>query len=225
MAQARLAFRRTFRPALIMTDYARHDRNYADFVVISKEIATLENEMLELKSVIEEWRTVPESLEAGWGEDDLILNGMHVIVDLDRNTDRRKDTGAPNRRTQRNSLADLATLYRTQLTALWEGVEGSQRYLPVIPGRHLVAEAASFVELNSATYKVRQSVHLFLLNDALLFSVKKRRGPVDRGAGKNRLVAERCFNLSEIVVVDLKDGGGMLSPLLLLVFLLLLTLD
>ena len=29
--------------------------------------------------------------------------------------------------------------------------------------------------------------------------------------GKTRLVAERCFNLSEIVVVDLKDGGGELS--------------
>lgn len=49
--------------------------NYADFVVISKEIATLENEMLELKGVLEEWRTVPESLEGGWGDDDLLIGG------------------------------------------------------------------------------------------------------------------------------------------------------
>jgi hypothetical protein len=62
------------------------------------------------------------------------------------------------------------------------------------------------VELNSATYKPKQSVHLFLLNDAMLVSVKKRRGPGI--GGQVRLVAERCFNLSEIVVVDLKDGGG-----------------
>jgi hypothetical protein len=55
------------------------DRNYADFVVISKEIGTLENEMLELKSVIEEWRGVPESLEGGWAEDDLILNGTFIV--------------------------------------------------------------------------------------------------------------------------------------------------
>jgi hypothetical protein len=108
----------------------------------------------------------------------------------------------------------LATLYRTQLSALWEGVEGSQKYLPLIPGRHLVAEAASFVELNSATYKARQAVHLFLLNDALLVSVKKRGGPIEGGAAKSRLVAERCFNLSEIVVVDLKDGGGSFLILL-----------
>ncbi|GAA5821380.1 hypothetical protein JCM11251_004596 [Rhodosporidiobolus azoricus] len=165
--------------------------NYADFVVISKEIATLENEMLELKGVLEEWRTVPESLEGGWGDDDLLIGGA----------------GGPNRRTQRNSLADLATLYKSQLSALWEGVEGSQKFLPYVPGRHIITEAASFVELNSATYKPKQPVHLFLLNDAMLVSVKKRRGPGI--GGPVRLVAERCFNLSEIVVVDLKDGGDL----------------
>ncbi|GAA5855919.1 hypothetical protein JCM8547_000416 [Rhodosporidiobolus lusitaniae] len=165
--------------------------NYADFVVISKEIATLENEMLELKGVLEEWRTVPESLEGGWADDDLLIGGA----------------GGPNRRTQRNSLADLATLYKSQLSALWEGVEGSQKFLPYIPGRHIITEAASFVELNSATYKPKQPVHLFLLNDAMLVSVKKRRGPGI--GGQVRLVAERYFNLSEIVVVDLKDGGDL----------------
>ncbi|GAA5891419.1 hypothetical protein JCM6882_004688 [Rhodosporidiobolus microsporus] len=165
--------------------------NYSDFVVISKEIATLENEMLELKGVLEEWRTVPESLEGGWGDDDLLIGGA----------------GGPNRRTQRNSLADLATLYKSQLSALWEGVEGSQKFLPYVPGRHIITEAASFVELNSATYKPKQPVHLFLLNDAMLVSVKKRRGPGI--GGPVRLVAERCFNLSEIVVVDLKDGGDL----------------
>jgi len=40
----------------------------------------------------------------------------------------------------------------------------------------------------------------------MLVSVKKRRGPGI--GGPVRLVAERCFNLSDIVVVDLKDAGG-----------------
>lgn len=44
-------------------------------MIISKEIATLENEMLELKGVLEEWRAVPESLEGGWGDDDLLIGG------------------------------------------------------------------------------------------------------------------------------------------------------
>lgn len=53
--------------------------NYADFVLISKEIATLENEMLELKGVLEEWRSVPESLEGGWGDDDLLMGGKSSL--------------------------------------------------------------------------------------------------------------------------------------------------
>lgn len=97
-------------------------------------------------------------------------------------------------------------MYKSQLSALWDGVEGAQKFLPYVPGRHIITEAASFIELHAATYKPKQPVHLFLLNDAMLVAVKKRRGPGIGGAV--RLVAERCFNLSEIVVVDLKDGGG-----------------
>lgn len=48
-------------------------------MLISKEIATLENEMLELKGVLEEWRAVPESLEGGWGDDDLFAAGACPI--------------------------------------------------------------------------------------------------------------------------------------------------
>lgn len=48
-------------------------RNYAEFVIISKEIANLETEMLELKGTLEEWRAVPDSLEGGFGDDDLLL--------------------------------------------------------------------------------------------------------------------------------------------------------
>ena len=168
--------------------------------------------MLELKSVLEEWRTVPESLEGGWGVDDFLLAGASPLVPrlLRSPTHHAHDVAggasAPNRRTQRNSLADLATLYKSQLAALWEGVEGSQKLLPFVPGRHLIAESASFIELNSATYKPRHQVHLFLLNDAMLVSVKKKRG--NQMGGKVRLVAERCFNLSEIMVLDLKDSGG-----------------
>jgi hypothetical protein len=116
-------------------------------------------------------------------------------------------TGGSTRRNARNSIADLATLYKSQLSALWEGVEGAQKFLPYVPGRHIITEASTFIELHAATYKAKQPVHLFLLNDAMLVSVKKRRGP-GVGGGAVRLVAERCFNLSEIVVVDLKDGGG-----------------
>ena len=109
------------------------------------------------------------------------------------------------RRTARNSIADVNALYRVQLEALWSSVEGAQKFLPAVPGRHLQAESTTFVELHPATYRPRQPVHLFLLNDSLLVAVKKRTG---MGSSKVKLVAVQCFSLSEIAVIDLKDGGG-----------------
>ncbi len=120
------------------------------------------------------------------------------------------DGAVERRKTARNSLLDLQKLYRTQLQSLWTTISGSQKFLPLLPGRHLVCEAKNFVELNSATYKVKQNVELFLLNDLLLVAARKRkREDAGRKEEKDwRLVAERCWNLTEVVVVDVKDSGG-----------------
>lgn len=122
------------------------------------------------------------------------------------------------RRTQRNSVFDLQNLYRNQLTQLWSIVEGSQKYLPVVPGRHLVFELHNVVELNPATYKPKQNVSIFLLNDVLLIAGKRRnKGSSSPGVGsekdrdRGRMVAERCWNLIELGIVDVRDGGGKLQ--------------
>lgn len=105
-------------------------------------------------------------------------------------------------------------MYKAQLSNLWSTVEGSQKYIPLAPGRHLVFDTHNFVELNAATYKAKQSVSMFLLNDLLLIAgrrrVKTAAPSADRGAEKDRgrMVAERCWVLADLVVVDVKDSGG-----------------
>lgn len=37
-------------------------RSYAEFVMVSKEVSTLESEMLELKEALVEWRAMPTLL-------------------------------------------------------------------------------------------------------------------------------------------------------------------
>lgn len=115
----------------------------------------------------------------------------------------------------RNSVLDLQQVYKSQLTTLWSTVEGSQKYIPIAPGRHLVFETHTFVELNAATYKAKQSVSLFLLNDLLLIAGRRRTKTVatpDMGDNKardrGRMVAERCWVLADLVVIDVKDSGG-----------------
>ena len=116
---------------------------------------------------------------------------------------------ATSRRAMRNSIADLAAVYRNQLEALWENVEGSQTLLPPVPNRRIMTESAAFTELNSATYKPRGPVHLFLLNDSMLVAIRRRR----QMGSKVKLVADKCFTLNEIVVVDLKDGGELFNAI------------
>jgi hypothetical protein len=42
--------------------HLRHVISYAQFVIISKEIGTLENEMMELKESLSEWKSMPSVL-------------------------------------------------------------------------------------------------------------------------------------------------------------------
>lgn len=171
-------------------------RSYQDFITISKEIATLENDMLELKDLLGEWKTLPQALE--------LEEGGSSIGALTESALRGRSI-----RSNRNSMVDLQQIYKAQVMSLWEGIEGSQKFLPYIPGRHLIAEASSFTELNSATYKPKQGVALFLLDDLLLVAVRKKR----QMSARVRLVAERCFSLAEIVVIDLKDGGELTNAI------------
>lgn len=188
---------RAFKDSLASAKQAANDdlkrqvfHNYAEFITISKEIATLENDMLELKELLSEWKQLPQALE------------------LDDSTS-FADPYARGAKGNRNSTLDLQQIYRAQITSLWEGIEGSQKFLPFVPGRHLIAEASSFTELNAATYKPQQGVALFLLNDLLLIATRRKR----QMSSKMRLVAERCFNLAEMVVIDLKDGGDLTNAI------------
>ena len=66
-------------------------------------------------------------------------------------------------------------MWNIQLQTLWKNIEKSQKFLPAIPGRHVIMENGSWVELDSATWKPKRPIHLVLLNDHLLIASKKRK--------------------------------------------------
>ena len=111
----------------------------------------------------------------------------------------------------RSSVANLEAMWNTQLHQLWKTVEGSQKYLPAIPGRHVVIEQSQWVELDAATWKTRKRVHIVLLNDHLMVATekKKRADPSTMSNGEpeqkpaTKLVAERCWPLQDIEMLDL----------------------
>ena len=123
------------------------------------------------------------------------MNSVHYNV-LSRQLDRR--------RAQRSSVADLRVLYASQMQELHAKIEGSSKLVPAIPGRHVISQTPELYHLNPATYKVEYTVVLVLLDDSVLVAKRRRR----RNGESGRLVAERCWNLSEVVMVDVKDTAG-----------------
>ena len=113
----------------------------------------------------------------------------------------------------RSSVANLDAIWNAQLFTLWKKVEGSQKYLPALPGRHIKHESGHWVELNAATWRPRRHVHMILLNDHLLIATwKKRRVDSsvmnsDPAQGSSKLVADKCFALQDIDIFDLASSS------------------
>jgi exocyst complex component 8 len=117
------------------------------------------------------------------------------------------------RRNVRSSVADLRVLYASQMQTLHSQIEGSSKFVPTTPGRHVVAELDTGVHsLHSATYKPAHAVRFVLLDDAVLVARRRHRRNADGastggggGANAGKWVAERAWPLMEMIVLETKD--------------------
>ncbi|KAI9724036.1 MAG: hypothetical protein M1812_000754 [Candelaria pacifica] len=171
-------------------------QNRTQFIKISKEAEKLKSEMRSLRSLMSD-------LTNALGQATTTTN-----TDLPGTRARKQ--------ANRSSVANLEGLWNTQLQGLWKNVEGSQKFLPAIPGRHVVRDSRYWVELNVATWKPRRAVNIFLLNDHLLVASRKQKrvDQVLNGDSQQMqsvvptLVAERCWPLQDIAISDLSSGFG-----------------
>ncbi|CAG8556723.1 2585_t:CDS:10 [Diversispora eburnea] len=138
----------------------------------------LESDMLVLRGLLNELRNVSDNLR-----DDGSESGPVPLVTSEPIVHRGRNKPA------NNSGADQRSLQKARIQALWDGVEGAQ------------AKYSNVVEISFSTNKPKHPVHLFLLNDCLLIAVKKKR----QGTSKAKLVADRCWGLDDISLIDMKD--------------------
>ncbi|KAF5323438.1 hypothetical protein D9611_005568 [Ephemerocybe angulata] len=170
-------------------------KNYAEFVLISKEISVLENEMLELKELLSDYKGMPSMLNI---------------------PDPTSLTSATLSTYKRSSVADLRILYFNQMQTLHSTIEGAAKFVPTTPGRHVVGEFENVLSLNAATYRIIHKVKFVVLDDAVLVAKRRRRnagGAAPDGSGstvnEGKLVAEKCWPLNEMLVLDTKDSANM----------------
>lgn len=179
-------------------------KNRTQFIKISKEAEKLKEEMRTLRGLMSELTTSlnQASINAGAPEPRAALDDAA--------------TSRARKQANRSSVANLEAMWNTQLHALWKNVEGSQKFLPAIPGRHVVLEQSTWLELDAATWKAKRYAHIFLLNDQLMVATKRKRR-IDPNAMVNgdaaqitpsRTVADKCWPLQDIDIVDLASTGS-----------------
>ncbi|KAL2822953.1 Cullin repeat-like-containing domain protein [Aspergillus granulosus] len=172
-------------------------QNRTQFIRISQEADKLKGEMRTLRALMADLTTALGQTAIGDSP-----NPMSPAAD-ERSF----------KRSNRSSVANLESMWNVQLQTLWKTVEGSQKFLPMVPGRHIVLETGNWVELDSATWKPRRPVHLVLLNDHLLVAAKKRKrvdqsNPNHRGPVPTKLIAEECWPLQDVDMIDLGANLG-----------------
>lgn len=84
-------------------------------------------------------------------------------------------------------------------------IEGAAKYVPTMPGRHIITDMDGVLALNAATYKVDHAVRFVVLDDAVLVARRRRRR---NNTESEKLVAERCWMLGEMLVLDSKDSAS-----------------
>ena len=85
-------------------------------------------------------------------------------------------------------------------------IEGSAKFVPTTPGRYIIAEMDSIFVLNAARYKPMSAVCFVLLDDAVLVA---RRRHHRNAFESDKLIADRCWSLNELLVLDTKDTARM----------------
>lgn len=169
-------------------------QNRTQFIKISKEAERLKSEMQVLRGLMSD-------LTGALSQTTSSTNGP-LSPDL---------STAARKRANRSSVANLENMWNIQLQALWKNVEKSQKFLPAIPGRHIIMENGGWVELDSATWKPKRPVHIVLLNDHLLIASKKRKrmdpNVPNQGPAPTKLVAEECWPLQDVDMVDMSTSG------------------
>lgn len=167
-------------------------QNRTQFIKISKEAEKLKSEMQVLRGLMSD-------LTGALSQPTSSTNGA---LPTDMN-----GTVPSRRHAHRTSVANLESMWNIQLQTLWKNIEKSQKFLPAIPGRHVIMENGAWVELDSATWKPKRPIHLVLLNDHLLIASKKRKrvdpNVPQQGPAPTKLVAEECWSLQDIDLVDM----------------------
>lgn len=107
---------------------------------------------------------------------------------------------------EKTSVLMLEKVWVSELNELWKKVEGAQKYVPAVPGRHIVFESADWFEMNAATLKPLSTACFIVLSDLMVIATKKHTvASVDKNVINSQATDPSAHNFVVAHCGPLKD--------------------
>lgn len=179
------------------------NQTYGKLLNATKELNSTDTELKFLRNAINELSELTNEMKT--------TAEKKIQLELDQTNEITKSNSQAkrqNRAKDRSSILVLEKMWASEMSSLFKHVEGAQKYIAAIPGRHVIAESGRWYELNAATFKVLQPAHVFLLNDLILIATRRRKtGQRSKGDGVKQiqsLVADQCWPLREVQLIEMR---------------------
>jgi len=173
-------------------------KNYHEFVTISKEIARLEGDMTLLRTILNDMKLANNAMrEASTVVSSSTFPGLVCLIRLATKTEAAEEVSKQMQGMQISpSMASLESI----------SVQGLDKVLDPSDSRRLVHSGGTLLELSASTLKARVPISFLLYNDVLVVAQRRRNL-----LGPSKLVLDKCWELSGISVIDIKDTDVLLN--------------
>jgi hypothetical protein len=194
-------------------------KNYPQFIVISKEIAQMEQDALIMRELLSDLRGICEGVLFDMGVAEKVLTEVSpsAVADSEPKPLGSSVSTSLNSNQWRAGSADVspttpstsASGTRNDLPVLKENVDGLSKLLPFDGPKQLLREGGNITETTTTSSfrsdanssATGRSVFFFLLNDTLVIAHRKKRV-----YGKQKMVADKVCPLVDLGIIDMKDA-------------------
>ncbi|SCU92308.1 LAMI_0E09714g1_1 [Lachancea mirantina] len=168
------------------------NKSYNEIMVINSNLSSASRELRNLRSNIKGLQTIMDNFYV-MAEKRVLLEKQMQSRNNNDNQSLLPPANASKVR-DRTSVFMLEKVWADELAALSKSVEGAQKFISAMPGRHVLMKTGNWFEVNAATLKPLRGVHIFILNDLILIAVKKQE------AQRHELALSHCYPLRETVI-------------------------
>ncbi|CEP63850.1 exocyst subunit EXO84 LALA0_S09e03906g [Lachancea lanzarotensis] len=163
-----------------------------DLSSASAELRQLRTNVVELQEVMDELITMADKrLQL---ERDSAPNSSVESQSQQQQQNSLLPPAKASQRRDRTSVVMLEKMWKSELSTLFRAVEGAQKFIAPLPGRHIILESSDWYEINAATLKPLKTIHLFLLNDMIMIATKNQENK------QHELVVCYCHTLKDTII-------------------------